>query len=812
MRKTKKTIAGLMAFAMVLSVASCGNNNSDSNSGNSSTVSDNSSQGDNNTPDASQIALKSFKAIPIENDLSIEYFETIEPLSDDTFLIKGSDTDGNSAMYVANKDFTEFTAIDYTLEADDNAEIYYNAIAQQDGTILLLVNITTHGDMEKPDYDDPDFNDEDFDWEAYYDAAETTYKIVNIDTNGTVISENDLTGLDEYFDEDEQTYLSIHGCGDGAIIEVGGTESEEVILKVGKDGKITGKVEFDDEDDIYNIYTNVKDKDGNLCYSTYGDEHGDFIIKKIDSESLQTEDFIQITGSSIDYINFMFPGSGDYEFYLSSTSSLYGVKADGVVDEIINWLDSDLDGSSVRTVVPVENGEFIIYENNYQGTQGFSRLTKRDASELENVQILTMVAQYVDSSLTDKINQFNKSNDKYRIKVEDYGQYYEWNDESMSYDNTPAKQLQLDIAAGKTFDILCMSSSDRIVRNLGKTGALADMYEFMGKDGTVSKDDILPNVLEAGEMDGKLISVAPNFNVSALAVKKKFCDKENWTVDDLIETYNNCPDGMSYRKYNASKTSAFMELVMSSGVIDYDNAKCSFDSDECKKMLEFCNDLEFAEEPDYETATDEEMNNYYAEQENAIRNDKALITDLNISNMREYARMKYGEFNEDMCVVGYPTSDGSGVKLSTTNGFSIMENSANKEAAWSFINEFFTEEYQTSDQNSYTLPALKSVFEKKLDETMEDPYYLDADGKKQTYKDSYYTGDESIEIPNLSKEERDELEKLILSAKGDGYVYDEDIYNIAQEEADAYFNGERSAEETLDLIQSRCSILLSEQS
>ena len=100
----------------------------------------------------------------------------------------------------------QFTAIDYTLEADDNAEIYYNAIAQQDGTILLLVNITTHGDMEKPDYDDPDFNDEDFDWEAYYDAAETTYKIVNIDTNGTVISENDLTGLDEYFDRNDLYY------------------------------------------------------------------------------------------------------------------------------------------------------------------------------------------------------------------------------------------------------------------------------------------------------------------------------------------------------------------------------------------------------------------------------------------------------------------------------------------------------------------------------------------------------------------------------------------------------------------------------
>lgn len=817
MRNTKKTIAGLMAFAMVLSLASCGGDGNKDSSGGSSNAVNNSSQGDNNNPvNVSDIVQKSFKAIEIESDIPFNYIENISPLNDakgEKIFITGSNEDGN-VMYITDRNFTDFTPIEFKIDAEEDADTYYSAVPLKDGSIFVFVSITTYGDFEKPDYEDPDFDYDSFDWEAYNDAAESTYKVFNIDWEGIVISENEVTGIDKYLDEEDGFYLgSVYGCGTGAIMRLGSKDAgEEMLVTVGADGVIGDKIDLGDGDDIYSIYTNAMDKDGNLCYATWGEDGN--VIKKIDSATMTlSDDVINIDREKLDYVNKIYTGSGDYELYVSNSSSLYGLKADGTLDEVINWFDSDLNGDYIQQLFPVDNGEFVMYERNWQtDTRGFYRLTKRDASEMENVQIITMVMQYQNSDITERVNQFNKSNDKYRIKMEDYSNYYEWDEEKGTSLNSPEKQLQMDIAAGKSFDIICMNSQNTLFTNLGKKGALADLYEFMGKDGTVSKDDIVPNVLKAGEIDGKLAYISPSFNVTTFAVKKKFCDKENWTLDDLIETFNKVPDDMRLFKYSQGKSSVFQQLAITGGFVDYENAKCSFDSEESLKLIEFCNSLEEAEEPDYDSMTDDEWQAYYEERELAIRNDKALIHDLSIYDLREYARTKYGEFNEDMCLVGVPSNDGNGASIVTNMSYAVMANSSNKDAAWDFISQLFTDDYQESDR-MYNIPALKSAFAKKLDDTMSKPYYIDGDGKKQEYDDIYYAGSgrENIKIPPLSKEERDELETYILNAKPKSWAYNEDIYQIVAEESEAYFNGERSAKETLDLIQSRCSIILSEQ-
>lgn len=815
MRNTKKTIAGLMAFAMILSLASCGKENNNDSSGGSDSAINNSSQGENNNPvNVSDIAQKSFKAIEITNDVPFSYIESISPLNDaagEKIFITGSTEDGE-VMYITDRNFTDFTPVEFKIDAEEDADTYYSAVPLNDGSIFVFVSITTHGDMEKPDYDDPDFDYDSFDWEAYNDAAENTYKVFNIDSDGIVISENEITGVDKYIDEEDGFYInSPYSCGTGVMMRLADKDhGEEMLVAVGADGVIGDKIDLGDGNDIYSIYTNAMDKDGNLCYVAWGEDGN--VIKKIDSSTMTlSDDVITIDNKKMDYVNRIYTGSGDYDFYVSSSSSLYGLKADGTTDEIINWFDSDLNGDYISALFPVDNGEFVMYERNWQSdTRGFYRLTKRDASELENVQIITMVMQYQDSNITERVNQFNKSNDKYRIKMEDYSKYYEWDEESRTYLNSPENQLKMDIAAGKSFDIICMNSYSTLFTNLGKKGALTDLYEFMGKNGTVAKDDIVPNVLEAGEIDGKLVSLSPSFNVNTFVAKKKFVDKENWSLDDMIETYNKCPDDMKLMKYSSSKSEIFIQFVASGGFVDYENAKCSFDSEECVKLLEFCNTLENVEEPDYENMTDDDWQNYYNENELAIRNDKALLESISLYDMREYARTKYGVFNEDMCIVGIPSVDGNGVMMSCDNGFAIMANSSNKDTAWEFISQFFDEDYQTGDR-MYNIPSLKSALTKKLDEAMEKPYWIDSDGKKTEYEDTYYIANEEIKIPCLSKEERDELENMIFSAKAKGLSYNEDIYNIVQEESEAYFNGERSAKETLDLIQSRCSIILSEQ-
>ncbi|MDE7365055.1 MAG: extracellular solute-binding protein [Ruminococcus sp.] len=812
MKNTKKTIAGIMAFAMMLTLASCGDNkNSESgDASNNSSSADSANSNNNSSTDIAQIMDKSYKAIEIDADIPLNYINKVCALGDDgTVLISGGTEDGKSKMYTTDHEFAVFNEIPFELEEVENGESYYNPIIGKDGTIYLYVSITTYG-MEKPDWEDENFDSENFDWEAFYNSAETTYKLYTIERDGTILTENEISGLDKYMDTDDdenRVYIGqMFALGDKLVVNISSNNGDEVFVTVNADGEIGDEIDVGDS--RYELYNCLTDSNGDVWFGSWG-ENGS-VVKKIDGATMEiSNDTIPVDGTKLDYINSLVLGSDDYKFYTSSRTSLFGLKEDGTTDEIINWLDSDMNGDYIQNIFPVENGEFIVYESDWNtNTRTFYRLTKRDASEISNVQVLTMVTQYENTDLMAKVNEFNKANDDYRIKIESYSKYYEWDEESNQMLNSPETQLKMDIASGKTFDIICMNGTSSLYSVLGKKGAFTDLYELMGTDGTVSKDDILPNILEAGEYDGKLISLSPTFYVNSFMAKKKFVDKENWTFEDMFETFENLPEDMSLFKYDTDKVNVCGEFIATGGFIDFEKATCNFDSPEFIKLLEFCNSLDISA-PDWESMSDEEGQKYWEEKEMACLNDKALLEDVYMSTASDYARYKYGMFNEDTCLVGYPSNDGHGAKLYTSNSYAIMANSPNKEVAWKFINQFFSEDDSTSERR-YNFPSLKTAFEKKLDEAMHKPYYTDENGKKHEYENTYWINNKEIKIPELKQEERDELEKYLLSAKADT-DYGADIATIIQEELETFFNGERSAEETTKIIQNRVSILVSEQ-
>lgn len=806
MKNGKKTIAGIMAFAFMLSLASCGGKDD----GGSSESSHGSSGGNNSAVTAETIAEKSYKAIELGSEVPFNYIRLIEPVADTgKILVIGNDENGDYSMYVTDLDFTDFTPINFEVSFDEKHEEFsYNTVVGGDGTIYILSTLVSYGDIEIPDRDDPDFDSENFDWDSYYEAAKSTYKIYTIDLDGNILTENEITGLEKYQDdENERLYLGdIYPCGDKLLMNI--SKMESAMVTVGADGIIGDELDFGD--DTYNMYTNARGTDGNLYFAS--NEDGKNVIKHMDSSTMSVaDDFITINSEEIDYVNRLMTGSGDYSFYVSNSTSLFGIKADGTTDEIINWLDSDLSGDYIDFVVPAENGEFIIHENNGRtDTNSFYRLTKRDTSEMENVQVITMVVDYSDSDVTEKIKEFNKSNDGYRIKVEDYNKYYEWDEEKGTQINSPETQLKLDIAAGKSPDIICMGGNSSLFNNLGKKGALVDLYELMGKDGSVSKEDIVPSLLRACEVDGRLVTVSPNFYLNTFAVKSKFFDKQGWSIDEFIETYNNRPDGMELFRYNSSKMEALNIFLYGDKFVDAKNGTCSFDSPEFIKVLEFCNSIE-TEKMDWDSMSDDEMNAYWDNQETAIANDKALLADVSIYQLRDYNREISVTFNEDMTLVGVPGASGNGALITPYKNYAIMESSENKEACWKFISQFFDEDYQKSG-SFYAIPSLKAAFEEKLDDTMHNPYYTDENGKKQEYEDSYYINDKEFKIPNLTQEQRDSLEEYIFGAEGKFTQFSNDVSSIITEEVEAYFNGERSSQETAELIQNRVSILVSEQS
>ena len=801
----RRTAAGILALSLMGSAAvSCGS-------------SDQPKTKPKQTAD--QVVQNSYRAMELDSSISFDYVEQMISLGDSGKILITGGTEDEMGMFITDSEFANYEKVDMQLDLSENSEHYFRTTVASDGTIYALVTITEYA-SEMPDYKSPEFESESFDWEAFYASAKTKYLIVSIGQDGKVISKNEIKGLDKYSSEDDEmggVYIdSLIPCSDGKLILcISGEQS--IYVTLGEDGSLGDEIDLGDDVWIYNSCITT---DGRLAFSAWDEGSNSQAIKFIETDSFKvSDDVINLKDTSISNISALLPGANGYALYASGQAGLYAIKEDGSGEELINWIDSDLNGDYIRGVVALEDGDFIILEQNWStgGTQ-FYRITKRDSSELENTIVVTLGLMYSDPNITSKINDFNKASDKYRIRISDYSKYDEWDDEAEKMTNTSSKQLKMDIIAGNAPDMIYTYDLS-VVKSLANKDVYADLYEFLGTNGTVSKDDLIPSVLTAGECNGKLLSLSPSFTINTVAAKKKFVDHDNWTLDELIETYDNLPSGMKLFDEGNTKEAVFSRLTNGCcGFIDYATSTCSFNSEEFVKLLEFADRFSDTEDtPDWENASQEEMDKYYDDMQVACRNDKALLSFINIYSGREYAQAKTGKFGEDISLVGYPSSDGKGGQLNLGQSFAILNNASDKEACWQFISQFFTaENYENTDVHMMDgLPTVKSEMTKILDATMEKPYWEDESGKKEYYDDTYWMGNDGDEIviPPLTKEERDALEKYICEASSSNvFFYNNEVTDIVDEEVKSFFAGERSAQETADMIQNRVSLLISEQS
>jgi len=761
---------------------------------------------------ASEIMTNSYRAEKIECDIPINqetgYIDGMARLGDSgKVLIYGTDYENNAPLlYLTDEDFLSVEKVDFTPDIPENTQTYFNTAIAPDGTIVILSTINDYGDFEMPNYDDPDFDYESFDFDAMESARKTTYKIYTISEAGEVLSEAELEKFDDI--SSEEMYMS------GNYMAI---SSDRIFLPMNDKNYIFDtngkKIAEIDTDDMNYVNQGCVSADGRLALAGYG-KSGE-CINFFDLETFKPSgDELSFEGTPLSNIYSIFTGNEDYPLYVSTSSGFFTIDKDGKPEELINWQDSDLGQSGPSAVIALENSDFIAYIYDYQtGESGLYRLTRRDASELENTKVITIGMLYDDWAVSSQITKFNKESSDLRIKTVNYDQYNVYDEETQEMTSSSTEQLKKDIIAGNAPDMI-VTYDFSVISSLASKGVYADLGDFISKDSDLSEDDIMPNVLEASKINGKLYGLSPSFTVQTMAVKTKFFDKENWTLDDLIETYNNAPEGMELF-YDDTKQNVFNSFIyMAGNYIDYENGTCHFDSPDFLKFLEFANQFpDDSEGFDWENSTDDEMQTYWNEQETAHMNDKALIRQLYMSEFREFARYKQGIFNDDITLVGAPSSDGKGASISLGTSFAILNDSPCKDECWNFIKGFFSDEYYEGQQYYYGLPTVTSAFEKKAEESMERPFWVnDETGEKEYYDDSYWVSDHEVKIDPLTKEEKDYLVNYIKGATKRAGDYDEDVYKIIDDEIEAYFKGEKTAQEAADVIQNRVSILVSEKS
>lgn len=471
-------------------------------------------------------------------------------------------------------------------------------------------------------------------------------------------------------------------------------------------------------------------------------------------------------------IESVLPGGGDYDFLLSSNDRLRGVNlSTGTITEILSWADWDLAGN-VANLAWLDEETFLITVSSLLSDVELLTLTRVPADQMPEKTILHMAAplselaaEYgstwvneIDQMLTEGINQFNRGSSEYRVEVETF---------------SSAGELNLRLVSGDIPDLLFFDQGsleqDPDISLLAKKGYLADLQPLFDADPELSTDDFIPSILElAKRQAGGLYTMPLEFYFTALFAQTEYVgDRTSWTISDMLSIAQTLPEDMCLWAY-LPQWDLLDTLLRScvSDFIDTNAGTCNFETQEFYDLLTLCRDYCPAEVgEDYE-----------------IPSGGSLITaEGGLGSLT----MFYKEYvstsaEQGRTLVGYPNT-GGGLSVQLYSQLSIMAQAPNPDGAWAFFRTLFTYDHQSNRS-----PSVR----------------LDAFDEREA---------RSVANGNATEAECQAAKDLILSAQTQrlmSYPCDD----IILEEAAAFFAGDKSAQETAQIIQNRVSIYLGEQS
>ena len=652
-------------------------------------------------------------------------------------------------------------------------------------------------------------------WNEETYESRTDYYLVRYDDNGTMVSESSLEKIKEATGQDWLYVYNFVESAEGEYLIL----SDNVVYATNDRGELLYTIKNDDSSsDNAWIGEMVKAGDGRVFVrlSTWKNEGDNYTsenyLVQVDIENRQFGEKYPLSVNGT-----LMNGTDKYDLLISKDSGLVGYDVEtGEAETIIDWLKSGIDTTAMVsngvTVMPDGRILCITYNYNYTGGGGYgwssndqviNILTEIDPATLPDKKLIKMYALYLNLDIKRQILEFNKNSLEYEIELTSYDDYA-----MNSYDDAITR-INNDMISGNLPDIIVLSDSMPTDSYIAK-GLLANIYNFMDKDDSINRDEFLTSVFEAYEIDGKLYEVIPTFTVNTIVGKASQVGTETgWTMDEFIEFVDSNSDASVFGNRYDTKSSMLSNFISYNyrNFVNRETGKCSFDSDDFIKLLEFCN--RFPKEYNYEKETYDD--NYWNEYQARYRNGKALLNMAYISRFGAIREIEQGQFGEAVTFKGFPGND-SGSSISAYTSIAITSKAANPDGAWEFVKYFYSEEYQDQygSNESYEFPVRLSSLEKQAEASKTKPGYEDpVTGEWYEYGNSYWIGDTSVDIGVNTDEDNARMMDLLKSIKRSSR-YDREVYKIVTEEADAYFNGQKSAKEVADIIQNRVSNYVAE--
>lgn len=801
--------------------------------------------------------LKGVEKVKLDHVYSVEYLKTsfdgdtyvqdVKEAAGDIYLTASFNRQVPSAQYPGEMEYVWGTELyrmaadgaltklltftnesEYDEENSRSVESYVNRISiAPDGTIWYMK------EQYLNDWSDP----ENYVWEQ-------NSSLIHADLSGKELLSIPLKDLKDPASEDEYLYINqLIFAGNGNIL----AETEEGFMGLDPNGKVL----FRSGTDLQNAYIQsiCVTGSGRIIANVYKynptDYSGKIYLMELDPNNGKLTELADL-GAEMNSMGNLYGGPGDTLIIGKTTGIDSYDLATNTRTELLNWLNSDVNANYVQNVVPLSDGRFLISERNWRSSDSMKLAYMNPVGDSVEKYLIHFAALYLDDNLTNSIISYNKQNDLFRIVFDDYSQYNTEDDYQAGL-----KQLNQDIISGKIPDIFSMDGLPYDV--YASKGLLLDLKSKLEKDPDIRMEDYLENVFKAVERDGKIYSLIPAFTIQTLAAKESYVGKNSgWTMEDLQKVIKANPQAAVLSETTREEALKTLLEGNMDAFIDPETGTCSFNSPEFIQLLELVKT--FPETIDWEKLyNDDPM--YGEKQQSQYREGRTLLMNAYLSNYTAIRDLYY-QFDSDCTFIGFPGAKGSGAVIQPNMEIGISGRTKLDDQCWDFVRYLLSEEYQ-SDLGDWCFPvrldALKAMETRAMteegngyviydgvrgggmavNETAETETRDPADGAEEDGEaspgvvipeESASPGDLEPEEPvvpepdpgyedwwskPITQEMADKVTNVVTGAVQISRQQTE-IMAIIQEEAGAFFAGQKTAQAVAETIQSRVYLYVME--
>lgn len=634
-------------------------------------------------------------------------------------------------------------------------------------------------------------------WQAA--ERQTVYELTKYTESGEELFKKDVT---ESVNSRENTWIS-QGFADkdGNVY----LTSQQYMLVYDKDGNFETTVEPAKDAAMGMGYINGWGvlADGRLALIQDGSSGVE--LKIYDAAKKEFSD--SYTGLPMDCYNAKPASGGEGNVLLTGQSGIYLYNLEKKEStELLKWLDCNLNGDYAETATMLADGRILVYYRDWNTNENsLILLNKTEASAVPQKEVITLGCFGLDQSLQQAVVNFNKTNEKYKIEIVDYSEdmMYASGEDGIQLYKDARNRFNSDILTGNGTDLFVPDGMD--LSQLTQKGVIEDLTPYLEKSTVLKREDFIEPVLKAYTFNGTLTAIPTSFNMTTIFGRQsELGDRENWTMEDMLAFGAAHPDE---ELFPTSTRAYVLEQCLQfafDSYVNWETGEVFFDSEEFKQVLKLAKT--YPEELDWENQPSEAMQ---------LNSHKGLLHIADIYSPTSWQVVEK-MFGEPVKAIGFPSSGESGVKVEAYSLVCMNAASKNKEVCWSFLESRLAEDY--NGMFSWGFPIKKADFEKNFAEEMVQQYQTDANGEPlldekgepiKISKGSYGWQDFEIELFAATEEEKENIWNLINRIDGVRNRNDA-LMDIVSEEAAPFFNGQKSLEEVVDIIQSRAKIYVNE--